>query len=171
MISLTALPAPNNLPPIASGIGTPVALSLAFGGANYINPDITGGSTGSGTLIETISGPASSSYTTALTYTGSGYLEFLAWWGIYNASSAGTCEVRLTVDGVQIFTNVSAAAANIKCVVGGLSRANSLTAAGAAEVVLIPTPGRLVFRSSLLIEHKYTTSSGGQVGYKLVKTG
>ena len=170
MISLTALPAPNNLPPIASGLGTPAALSLAFGGGSYINPDNTAG-TGHGTLMETVSSPASTSYTTALTYTGSGYLEFLAWWGLYNASSAGTCEVRLTVDGVQIFTNVSAAAANIKCVVGGVSRANSLTAAGAAEVVLIPTPGRLVFRSSLLIEHKYTTSSGGQVGYKLVKTG
>ena len=170
MISLTALPAPNNLPPIASGIGTPVALSLAFGGANYINPDITAGTTGSGTLIETVSSPAASTYTTALTYTGSGYLEFLAWWGNYS-SPGGSVEVRLTVDGVQIFTNVSAVAATIKCVVCGLSRANSLTTAGGAEVVLIPTPGRLVFRSSLLIEHKYTTSSGGQVGYKLVKTG
>lgn len=170
MISLTALPAPNNLPPIASGIGTPVALSLAFGGANYINPDITAGTTGSGTLIETVSAPAASTYTTALNYTGSGYLEFLAWWGNFSAPG-GSVEVRLTVDGVQIFTNVSAVAATIKCVVGGLSRANSLTTAGGAEVVLIPTPGRLVFRSSLLIEHKYTTSSGGQVGYKLVKTG
>lgn len=164
----TSIPTfPSLTPPIASGIGTLRSLSLFWGGSNYINPD--SGDTG-GSLIETVSGPAASTYTTALTYTGSGYLEWLGWWGLYNATP-GTVEVKLTVDGLLVINGASAAAKSLVCAVGSANRVSALDIAGAAGVSLNCAPGRMPFRNSILIEHKYTTASGGQVGYKLVKTG
>lgn len=164
----TSPSSPILLPPIASGIASPAAVALQYGAAAWLDPSST---LSMGSLSETVSSPASTSYTTAVSYTGSGYLEFLAWWGTYNNPAGGTCSVKLTIDGVVVFSDVSANPEFIKCAIGSVSRTTSTNTAGTASVSLVACPGRIPFRASVLIEHKYGTSSGGAVAYKLVKTG